>query len=151
MLGANPNFRFTTNERWLMTARGRLGWAADKWLWYVTAGGAWSGFDVNNDNGTGAATAQRVPSRVNRSGWVVGIGTEYALIGGWSVKSEWLYANFGYLPLRRRARPANGCTAGCFSADVKMSRVHLAGWHELPLRLGHLRQGQGAGCRQVLS
>ena len=35
--------RFTTNERWLMTARGRLGWAADKWLWYVTAGGAWSG------------------------------------------------------------------------------------------------------------
>ena len=37
----------------------------------------------------------RAPTRVNRSGWVVGVGTEYALIGGWSVKSELLYANFG--------------------------------------------------------
>ena len=25
LLGTNPNFRYTTNERWLMTARGRLG------------------------------------------------------------------------------------------------------------------------------
>ena len=39
---------FTTNERWLATARGRLGWAADRWMWYVTGGAAWSGFDVNN-------------------------------------------------------------------------------------------------------
>ena len=120
LLGVNPNFRYTTNERWLMTARGRLGWAADKWLWYVTAGGAWSGFDVNNYNGTGAATAQRVPSRVNRGGWVVGIGTEYALIGGWSVKSEWLYANYGSFHYGDEPGLVNGCTAGCFSADVKM-------------------------------
>ena len=41
--GANALRAYTTNERWLMTARGRLGWAADKWLWYVTAGGSWTG------------------------------------------------------------------------------------------------------------
>ncbi len=120
-LGLNNNFRFTTNERWLMTARGRLGWAADKWLWYVTAGAAWSGFDVNNYNGTGAATAQRAPSRVNRGGWVVGFGSEYALIGGWSVKSEWLYAHFGTFHYGDESGLVNGCTAGCASADVKMN------------------------------
>ncbi len=36
--GANPELVFTTNERWLATARGRLGWAADRWMWYVTGG-----------------------------------------------------------------------------------------------------------------
>ncbi len=44
------------------------------------------------------------PTRVNKTGWIVGVGTEYALLGGWSVKSEFLYANFGTLQLRRRAR-----------------------------------------------
>jgi outer membrane immunogenic protein len=119
-LGANPNFLFTTNERWLATARGRLGYAADRWMWYVTGGAAWSGFDLNNSNGTGAATAQRQPSRVNKTGWVVGLGTEYALLGGWSVKSEWLYANFGTMRYGDEAGIVNGCTAGCFNADVKM-------------------------------
>ena len=119
-LGLNPNFLFTTNERWLATARGRLGYAADRWMWYVTAGAAWSGFDLNNSNGTGVAGAQRQPSRVNKTGWVVGLGTEYALLGGWSVKSEWLYANFGTLHYGDEPGIVNGCTAGCANADVKM-------------------------------
>ena len=120
-LGFNPNFLFSTNERWLSTARGRLGWAADRWMWYVTAGAAWSGFDVNNWNGTGVAAAQRQPSRVNKTGWVVGVGTEYALLGGWSVKSELLYANFGTLHYGDEPGIVNGCIAGCANADVKMS------------------------------
>ena len=151
LAGVNPNFRFTTNERWLMTARGRLGWAADRWLWYVTGGAAWSGSTSTTTTAPALPPRSGQPTRVNKGGWVVGIGTEYALIGGWSVKSEWLYANFGIAALRRRARLVNGCTAGCANADVKMSRVHLARRHELPLRLGELRQGQGAGRRQVLS
>ena len=31
--------------RWLATVRGRLGYAADRWLFYVTGGGAWGGVD----------------------------------------------------------------------------------------------------------
>ena len=120
LAGVPRDFRFTTNERWLMTARGRLGWAADKWLWYVTAGGAWSGFDVDNYL-PGNTNFQRVPTRVNKGGWVVGIGTEYALIGGWSVKSEWLYANFGNLHYGNELGSVVGCPNGCYSADVKMS------------------------------
>ena len=119
-LGLNQNFLFSANERWLATARGRVGYAADKWLWYVTGGAAWSGFDLNNFNGTGVATAQRQPSRVNKTGWVVGVGTEYALLGGWSVKSEFLYANFGSMHYGDEPGIVNGCTAGCVSADAQM-------------------------------
>jgi len=118
--GANPGRVFTTNERWLATARGRLGWAADKWLWYVTGGASWTGIDVNNDAIAVAANANRVPTRVNRNGWIVGVGTEYALLGGWSVKSEWLYANFGTMHYGDEPGIVNGCTAGCANADVKM-------------------------------
>ncbi len=117
--GANALRAYTTNERWLMTARGRLGWAADKWLWYVTAGGSWTGVDVNNDALAVAANGARVPTRVNRSGWVVGVGTEYALIGGWSVKSEFLYTNFGTFGYTD-SPAANACVQ-CYSADVKLS------------------------------
>jgi outer membrane immunogenic protein len=46
-IGVGTEFVYTTNERWLATARGRLGWAADRWMWYVTGGAAWSGFDLN--------------------------------------------------------------------------------------------------------
>ena len=86
----------------------------------MTGGAAWSGFDLNNYNGIGVATAQRVPTRVNKTGWIVGVGTEYALLGGWSVKSEWLYANFGTMHYGDEPGIVNGCIAGCVNADVKM-------------------------------
>jgi outer membrane immunogenic protein len=119
-LNTNARYLYTTNERWLATARARLGYAADKWLWYVTGGAAWSGFDLNNYDGGGFLGSQRVPTRVNKTGWVVGVGTEYALLGGWSVKSEWLYANFGTMHYGDEPGIVNSCIFGCFNADVKM-------------------------------
>jgi outer membrane immunogenic protein len=117
-VGFPPGGLFTTNERWLATARGRLGWAADRWMWYVTGGAAWSGFDLNNY--ALIAGAQRIPTRVNKTGWIVGVGSEYALLGGWSVKSEFLYANFGTMHYGDEPGTVNNCVLGCASADVKM-------------------------------
>ena len=114
----DPNRRFYTNERWLATARGRVGYAADKWLWYVTGGAAWSGFDVNNDLPNGAPGNNGVPTRVNRTGWIVGLGSEYALLGGWSVKSEWLYANFGTFRYGDEVNPVGIIPR--WNADVKV-------------------------------
>ena len=114
------DFVYTTNERWLATARGRLGYAADRWMWYVTGGAAWSGFDLNNSVPT-QIFIQRQPTRVNKTGWIVGVGTEYALLGGWSVKSELLYANFGSMHFGDEPANVTGCLAGlCTNADVKM-------------------------------
>jgi opacity protein-like surface antigen len=35
-----------TTERWMATARLRLGYAVDKWLFFITGGAVWSGVDV---------------------------------------------------------------------------------------------------------
>jgi outer membrane immunogenic protein len=123
---SNPNFVSATNERWLTTARARLGWAADRWLWYVTAGGAWTGVDITSAN-LGAAVPATVfgESRITKGGWIVGVGSEYALLGGWSVKSEWLYANFGTLhALDFSCTTAVGCGVpgnGVTARDVKLN------------------------------
>src|SRR5262245_9491665 len=59
-----------TTERWMATARLRLGWAADKWLFFVTGGGAWSGVEVTVwDPLVPALTAHH---KRTLTGWTVG-------------------------------------------------------------------------------
>jgi outer membrane immunogenic protein len=69
------------------TLTSRFGYAADNWLLYGKAGAAWAdvstsvlGFDTGG--GTG-------------SGWVVGVGAEYAFRNNWSAKVEYNHADFG--------------------------------------------------------
>jgi outer membrane immunogenic protein len=88
-----------TQERWFVTARGRLGltnfwWFGDKTLLYVTGGGAWAKIDASEWLTTTPQSTGHQESNT-RSGWTVGGGIEYALGYGWSVKSEFLYADFG--------------------------------------------------------
>jgi outer membrane immunogenic protein len=95
----NTNWISQTQERWFVTARGRLGltnfwWFGDKTMVYVTGGGAWAKIDASeflttNIIGTGHQESN------TRSGWTVGGGIEYALGYGWSAKGEFLYADFG--------------------------------------------------------
>jgi outer membrane immunogenic protein len=103
----NPNWYASTKERWVATARLRLGYAVtDKWLWYVTGGGAWAKFD---DNSTLVPTPTvNFTQATTRGGWTVGVGTEYALGYGWSIKSEFLYVDFGsYQTFTSGAIPLN--------------------------------------------
>ena len=71
---------------WFATARGRVGYAFDRALLYFTAGGAFG--DVQMTTGGLTATETRV-------GWTVGTGLEYAILGPWSAKVEYLYSNLG--------------------------------------------------------
>jgi outer membrane immunogenic protein len=92
------NWISQTQERWLVTARGRLGlsgwgWFGDKTLLYVTGGGAWAKIDTSEFL-IGAQTATGHQESNTRSGWTVGGGLEYALGYGWSVKGEYLYVKF---------------------------------------------------------
>jgi outer membrane immunogenic protein len=89
----NPTFVHQSNERWLATARGRLGYGWDKWMVYVTGGGAWAGLEESAFNGTGAGLGRM--DRQTVSGWTAGFGAEYALGYGWSIKGEYLYMDFG--------------------------------------------------------
>jgi outer membrane immunogenic protein len=97
-----------TTERWMATARLRLGWAADKWLFFVTGGGAWSGVEATVwDPLVPAVTAHH---KRTLTGWTVGAGWEYALGYGWSWKSEFLYIDYGWT---RFFDPADACSPDC--------------------------------------
>jgi outer membrane immunogenic protein len=92
---ARPTWISETQERWFVTARGRLGmtwW--DKTMLYVTGGGAWAKIDASEWLTTNPILTGHQESNT-RSGWTVGGGAEYALGYGWSVKGEFLYADFG--------------------------------------------------------
>src|SRR5262249_46115329 len=97
-LASRANWISQTQERWLVTARGRLGlsgwgWFGDKTLLYVTGGGAWAKIDTSEFLAGGSPANGHQESNT-RSGWTVGAGIEYALGYGWSVKSEYLYVKF---------------------------------------------------------
>jgi len=94
-LGAGrANWVSQTQERWLVTARGKLGWTVwDKTMVYATGGGAWAKIDASEFLiGNQIATGHQESN--TRSGWTVGGGVEYALGYGWSAKGEFLYVKF---------------------------------------------------------
>jgi outer membrane immunogenic protein len=80
--------------KWLASIRGRLGYAADRWLFYVTGGGAWAGTDFTvgpNLPGTfGLATGSDTIS-----GWTAGGGVEYAFTNNWTGRVEYLFYDLG--------------------------------------------------------
>ena len=84
----------SAKERWFATARGRLGYSVDKWLFYVTGGAAW--MKIDSEYTASAAGGVLVPNAAafqsdRRTGWTVGAGLDYALSYGWSIRSEYLF------------------------------------------------------------
>lgn len=84
---------FTDRVNWLATIRGRAGWAvAPQFLLYVTGGGAWG--DVNyhtvDIHAAGPAFPATFDSSGNRSGWVAGVGGEWAFTPNWIARLEYL-------------------------------------------------------------
>jgi outer membrane immunogenic protein len=78
------------------TARARVGFAADRWLWYVTGGFAWQnvGFSDAFTTTTGALTGISSGS-TTRAGYSVGGGIETALWDKWTGRVEYLYFDTG--------------------------------------------------------
>ncbi|HWK95759.1 MAG TPA: outer membrane beta-barrel protein [Pseudolabrys sp.] len=71
---------------WVATARGRVGYAMDRWMPYVTGGAAFAGAKISTGTGSNTRTT---------TGWTVGGGVEYGISRDWSVKAEYLYADLG--------------------------------------------------------
>ncbi len=85
--------RSAVTEQWdyVATARGRVGYAAGRWLTYATGGLAWTGERFLDTPALG-----NDEKKLNtRLGWVAGAGVEYAFAPHWSVKLEYLYSRFG--------------------------------------------------------
>ena len=113
-LVANPAQQFQTTEHWLATARGRLGYAVDKWLFFVSGGGAWARLESNFFNLQTLTAFNGNLQNDTRSGWTVGGGFDYAitsasLMPGWSLRVEYLYVN---IPSYTTFTPGNGPGTG---------------------------------------
>jgi len=82
----------TTENTWLATFRGRLGYAFDRWMPYVTAGGAYG-----NVKATASIPILGLSTSSSHSqlGWTVGVGLEYAFLSNWTAKIEYLYVDLG--------------------------------------------------------
>ena len=76
----------TRNNR-LGTARGRIGYAFDRFMPYVTGGLAVGGVK-NSISGAGDSTS-------TKAGYALGGGLEAALTGPWTAKVEYLYVDLG--------------------------------------------------------
>lgn len=76
-------------------ATGRVGYAADNWLFYVKGGGAWGQSSSNGTVLVGAATFETSSASSDRSGWVVGGGVEWGFAPNWSAKLEYDHIDFG--------------------------------------------------------
>lgn len=75
-----------TSANWLGTARGRIGYAFDRFLPYFTAGAAFGSVEATRGGGSAKDT---------QIGWTIGAGLEYAFLSNWSAKFEYLYVDLG--------------------------------------------------------
>ena len=76
-----------TSNPWLATARGRIGYAFNRVLPYVTAGGVFGDVKIARPGFAGETDT--------RAGWTGGGGVEVAINGPWTAKVEYLYADLG--------------------------------------------------------
>jgi len=94
-----------TRNDWLATTRGRIGYAFNRVMPYVTGGAAFG--DVK-------ATADGIGSQTTtRAGWTLGGGVEANIAGPWTAKIEYLYVDLG-----KAGCDASSCGAG---ADVSFT------------------------------
>ena len=104
-----------TSNTWLGTARGRIGYAFDRFLPYVTGGAAFG--DVK---GTLLGAGDFKQTKV---GWTAGAGVEYAFIDNWSAKLEYLYVDLGKATCDATCSGGNPMTA-TFTSNVVRGGVN---------------------------
>jgi outer membrane immunogenic protein len=100
LFGAGPTAitqeRFTSQAQWFAAVTGRAGYAANDWLFYAKAGGAWTRVRYTEDLLTaGGVTATTQNLNDNRTGFTVGAGIEFGLVENISAKVEYDFYDFG--------------------------------------------------------
>ena len=73
-----------TKNTWLGTLRARAGYAADRVLFYVTAGGAYGNIQTGANGGL---------VNSDKAGWTAGAGVEAAFTDNWTARIEYLFVD----------------------------------------------------------
>ena len=90
-------FTDSAGDRWIAILRGRMGYAFDRVLFYVTGGGAASNWSITHSySDTFGAGTPLTTTQLTRTqyGWTAGSGIEYAVLNNWTVRAEYHYASF---------------------------------------------------------
>lgn len=82
-------FTCETENTWFATFRGRIGYAFDRFMPYITAGGAYGNIKASIN------TVPPVSASESKLGYTFGAGLEYAFLSNWTAKVEYLYVNLG--------------------------------------------------------
>ena len=77
-----------TKNSWLSTVRARVGYAADRVLFYGTAGGAFGNIEQGANGATNSSFAG-----VSKAGWTAGAGVEVAFADNWTARIEYLFVD----------------------------------------------------------
>ena len=119
---------------WFATLRGRLGWANDGYLVYVTGGGAWGKVDETDSyifQGFGSGSGS---FSTTKSGWTAGGGVEVRLWGSWTGKIEYLHMDLGsttnVVPI---VPPLGGLTSLTTSSNLRTDMVRAGLNYKLDL------------------
>lgn len=113
-LGRSPA-PFHTTIDYVGTVRGRIGYAFDRFMPYVTGGVAWGHTHINVNDADGVALL--FPVGHYQAGWTAGLGLEYAVSGNWTAKAE-----YEYVDLSRKTYDLTGFGLGSINVDP---RIHL--------------------------
>ncbi len=100
----------TTQNNWLSTVRGRLGFAYDRIMPFITGGVAFGDVEANRTGFSGETDTQ--------AGWTLGGGVEFALPGNWTAKGEYLYVDLGDITCSTAACGGAGPTEVKFNSHL---------------------------------
>jgi outer membrane immunogenic protein len=94
----NPSFSCESEMDWFATVRGRVGFAANNWLFYGTGGLAVADLTMQTVLPGGSVPPSGTPTNGSSEtavGWTAGAGVEVGFARRWTVKAEWLYYDLG--------------------------------------------------------
>jgi outer membrane immunogenic protein len=129
MTAANSSFvteHDSFETTWLSTVRGRVGYAWDRWLFYMSGGvavgdhkydGIIQVFGIANPSGD-----------VIKIGWSAGIGTEWMFAPGWTTKIEYLRADLGSETFNVNTFPRVSVTGHLTEDVVRLGLNYKLGW-----------------------
>ena len=90
---------WTDSINWYGTARGRLGFALDNWLFYGSGGFAWAQQDFTRTQlvagPTSPAAGATFSASTMKTGWSAGAGVEWGFAPNWNARVEYLYISLG--------------------------------------------------------
>jgi outer membrane immunogenic protein len=103
----------TTSDSWLSTVRARLGYAAGRFMPYVTGGAAFGNINASSPGLPGGSATN--------AGWTIGAGLEFAIAGAWTAKAEYLYVDLG------KFNCGGACSAGAAVDNVSFNTNLIRG------------------------